>query len=200
MEVTEVGSIREVIVVEGKKDTAAVRRAVSADTIETGGSAVGPAVINTVRRAQQVRGVIVFTDPDAAGERIRRILSREVPGIKHAFVPQERARGAHGIGVEHADPDVIRAALAKARNSEEGPFVRGVTWERYLESGLCGGADSRERRLALSRALGVGYANGQQFYKRLHLLRITQEEFEAALKRVERGEADGDELDHRTNA
>ena len=37
--------IREVIVVEGKKDTAAVQRAVAADTLETGGSAIGSDVI-----------------------------------------------------------------------------------------------------------------------------------------------------------
>ena len=33
--------IKEMIVVEGKDDTAAIRRAVEADTIETGGSAIG---------------------------------------------------------------------------------------------------------------------------------------------------------------
>ncbi|WP_107728453.1 ribonuclease M5 [Desmospora activa] len=193
------GSIQEVIVVEGKKDTAAIRRAVEADTIETGGSAVGPAVIAAVRRAQRVRGVIVFTDPDAAGERIRRILSRAVPGIKHAFVPQEQAQGQRGIGVEHADPEVIRAALAVVRVGEEGTFVQGVTWEHYLEAGLSGGVGSRERRLALSRTLGIGYANSQQFFKRLHLLRITREEFETALKQVEGREADDRQLDHCAN-
>ncbi|MDR6227122.1 ribonuclease M5 [Desmospora profundinema] len=192
--------IKEVIVVEGKKDTAAIKRAVQADTIETGGSAVGPDVIADVRRAQQVRGAIVFTDPDAAGERIRRILSREVPGLKHAFVLEERARGPYGVGVEHAAPEVIRSALVEARLEEEGTFDRGVSWERYLEAGLSGGPGSRERRLALSRFLGVGYANGRQFFKRIHLLRITREEFETALNQLKGGEADDFDLDHRADA
>lgn len=38
--------IREVIVVEGRDDTAKLKQAVDADTIETNGSAVNDAVIN----------------------------------------------------------------------------------------------------------------------------------------------------------
>ena len=48
--------IKEVIVVEGKKDTAAVRRAVNADTVETGGSAVESDVLRQIRLAQRRRG------------------------------------------------------------------------------------------------------------------------------------------------
>ena len=63
--------IKEVIVVEGRDDTAAIKRAVQADTIETGGSAINAKTIEKIRLAQQKRGVIIFTDPDYQGERIR---------------------------------------------------------------------------------------------------------------------------------
>lgn len=59
--------IREMIVVEGKDDTTAVKRAVNADTIETGGSAIGEDVLVRIELAQARRGVIVLTDPDAPG-------------------------------------------------------------------------------------------------------------------------------------
>ena len=55
--------IKEIIVVEGKDDTVAIKRAVDADTIETNGSAIGDHVIEQVKLAQK-RGVIIFTDPD----------------------------------------------------------------------------------------------------------------------------------------
>jgi ribonuclease M5 len=184
----KVKPIKEVIVVEGKKDSMAIRRAVQADTIETGGSAVGSDVIDAVRRAHHVRGAIVFTDPDAAGERIRRILSQAIPGLKHAFVSEQHARSRHGIGVEHAEPAIIRTALANARPQTEGGFEQGISWERYLEAGLSGGDGARRRRHALSQILEIGYANGRQFYKRLHLFRITREEFEQALAHMERGD------------
>src|SRR5690606_42026993 len=77
-----VKKIKEVIVVEGKKDTAAVQRAVAADTLETGGSAVGSDLISAIRRARDKRGVIILTDPDGPGERIRRIISEQVSGCR----------------------------------------------------------------------------------------------------------------------
>jgi ribonuclease M5 len=184
--------IREVIVVEGRNDSAAVQRAVHADTIETRGSAVGEKVIAEVKRAQQNRGVIILTDPDAAGERIRRIISREVPGCKQAFIPQQQARGGNKVGVEHATSEAIREALESARFELE-PTETGeptISWERYMEAGLVGGEAARRRRRVIADQLGIGYGNARQFYRRLHLLRITLEEFEEALRRTERDEAD----------
>lgn len=83
--------IKELIVVEGKSDTVAVKRAVEADTIETGGSAVDRKVIAKIALAMERRGVIILTDPDHAGERIRKIVSSKVPGCKHAFIPEKDA-------------------------------------------------------------------------------------------------------------
>ncbi|GGK32008.1 hypothetical protein GCM10010965_26050 [Caldalkalibacillus thermarum] len=63
--------IKEVIVVEGRNDTIKVQQAVEADTIETGGSALGAEVVERIRLAQERRGVIILTDPDYPGEAIR---------------------------------------------------------------------------------------------------------------------------------
>lgn len=180
--------IKEVIVVEGKKDVAAVQQAVKADFIETRGSAVGKDVIDQVRRAAMVRGVIILTDPDAAGERIRRIISREVPGCKHAFISREDAETVEGIGVEHASVEAIRSALNNVRWEIKKADEPEITWERYLEAGLAGGARSRQRREALAQELRIGYGNGKQLFRRLTLLRISRQEFEQALIRIGREE------------
>lgn len=60
--------IKEIIVVEGRDDTARIKLAVDADTIETNGSAIGDEVIRQIRLAQETRGVIVLTDPDFPGK------------------------------------------------------------------------------------------------------------------------------------
>ena len=103
--------IKEVIVVEGRSDTVAVKSAVEADTIETGGSAIPDYVLKRIKLAHQKRGVIIFTDPDYPGERIRKIVSQAVPGCKHAFITQDEGRGKRNLGVENATPDTIRKAL-----------------------------------------------------------------------------------------
>ena len=81
--------VQEIIVVEGKDDTARIKLAVEADTIETNGSALDEATIQRVMKAHETRGVIVLTDPDFPGGKIRETLTQRIPTIKHAFVRKE---------------------------------------------------------------------------------------------------------------
>ena len=61
--------IKEVIVVEGKNDAAAVKKAVDADIIITGGFGITQDTLKLIRIASERRGVIVLTDPDFMGEK-----------------------------------------------------------------------------------------------------------------------------------
>src|SRR5690554_4327267 len=96
--------IEEVIVVEGKNDTNAIKRFVQCDTIETNGSAVSEQVISRVTLAKERRGVIIFTDPDYPGDKIRQTIDANVPGCKHAFLTKDEAIDniKKKVGVEHA--------------------------------------------------------------------------------------------------
>ena len=38
-----------------------------------------------------MRGVIVLTDPDFPGEKIRKIITEHVPDCKHAFIDKKSA-------------------------------------------------------------------------------------------------------------
>lgn len=176
--------IKEMIVVEGKDDTAAIRRAVEAETIETGGSAVNAEVIARIRLAQERRGVIIFTDPDHAGERIRKIISAKVPGCKHAFITREDALRKGDIGVENADPEAIRKALAEVRTEFEHVSVQ-IEWTDLIAAGLISHPAAAKRRLQLGKRLGIGYCNGKQFFKRCLMFQISREEFLDALQILE---------------
>jgi ribonuclease M5 len=177
--------IREMIVVEGKDDTTAIKRAVEADTIETGGSAIGRAVLERIALAQERRGVIIFTDPDHAGERIRKIIAAKVPGCKHAFLPRELATRGTDIGVENATIEAIREALANVKTEYAGA-VSELTVEDLLRAGMLHRPDAAARRLAIGETLGIGYCNGKQFYKRCAAFRISREEFEAAVEQLDK--------------
>ncbi len=176
--------IKEVIVVEGRDDTVAIKRAVEADTIETGGSAIGADVIRRVKLAQERRGVIILTDPDHAGERIRKIVAQQVPGCKHAFIPEDEATRKGDIGVENASPDSIRAALARLHTEMPSAEVL-IDWDDLMMTGLVMHKDAAERRMKMGNLLGIGYCNGKQFHKRLRIFGITREEFAAALSQLE---------------
>jgi len=176
--------IKEIIVVEGKEDTNAIRRAVEAETIETGGSAIGEEVLRLIEFAQKRRGVIIFTDPDHAGERIRKIVASRVPGCKHAFLAREEAEKNGDIGVENASPQAIRKALERVR-TEYADRDPQISFDDLLRAGLIHHPQAAKRRLAMGNLLGIGYANGKQFYKRCAMFQITKKEFTDALQQLE---------------
>lgn len=55
--------IKEIIVVEGRDDVTAVKRALDAELITTGGFGFPKGVMDRIKAAQKRRGVIIFTDP-----------------------------------------------------------------------------------------------------------------------------------------
>ena len=181
--------IKEIIVVEGKDDTVAIKRAVNADTIETNGSAVNESVIEQVRLAQKTRGVIIFTDPDFPGQKIRNTITEQVKGCKHAFITKTEARpkSGRGIGVEHASPEAIRNALKDAQTmDEEAP--EEISQQDLVDAGLIGGAGAKDRREKLGTLLSIGFTNGKQLYKRLKMFQISKEVFIEAVLRINQEE------------
>ncbi|MEK5478863.1 ribonuclease M5 [Paenibacillus sp. FSL R5-0407] len=181
--------IKEVIVVEGRDDTVAVKRAVEADTIETGGSAINEATLRKIALAMERRGIIIFTDPDHAGERIRKIVANRVPGCKHAFLREADATKGDDIGVENASPEAIREALSRVRSEVVGAAEDAqdqIDWEDLIGAGLIVHPEAAARRRFMGERLGIGYCNGKQFYKRLAIFRISREEFAAALAELEK--------------
>lgn len=181
----EIMKIKEFIVVEGKDDTTTIKRAVDADTIETNGSAINEDTIEKIKRAQKTRGVIIFTDPDYPGEKIRKTISERVPGCKHAFLPKENAiaKNGKGLGVEHASLEAIQNALKDAQIMSDS-IKEEITQEDLIIAGLIGGAGSKERRIMLGKLLKIGYTNGKQLYKRLMMFQISRQEFAEALAAV----------------
>ena len=175
--------IKEVIVVEGKNDIAAVRRAVEAECLATGGFGLSSYTLEQIKHAYERRGIIILTDPDSAGERIRRYLSKRFPEAKHAFIPKEDASDEREVGIEVAAASAIRSALETLR-SEKLQIEPRFTWEDMTRAGLHGAADSAARRAKLGRMLGIGYANAKTFFRRLNTYGVTREEFVAAREMI----------------
>ncbi|WP_186575698.1 ribonuclease M5 [Aquibacillus kalidii] len=177
--------IKEVIVVEGKDDTARIKQAVDADTIETNGSAVNSYIINQIKHAKEKRGIIIFTDPDYPGQRIRHIISNEVPGCKHAFLPKAEAKAKHdkGIGIEHASVISIKKALENVYEVAE-EFDNEITREDLLDYGLLGGEGAKDRRKRLGLRLNIGYTNGKQLLKRLTMFQISKQLFIQSIEQI----------------
>ncbi len=178
--------IHEVVVVEGKDDTANLRRFYEVDTYETKGSAITEEDLERIDRLNTLRGVIVFTDPDYNGERIRKIIMQAVPTAKHAFLnrgeakPKSKTKG-RSLGVEHASFEDLQKALSGLLGSYDDNNQFDITKCDVMRLGLLMGKDSRQRREFLGERLRMGYCNGKQLLKRLELFGITLAEVEEVM-------------------
>lgn len=182
--------IKEVIVVEGKDDTKRVLRAVDADTIETRGSAIPDETLALIKKVAKTRGIIVFTDPDFSGEKIRKTIAAEVPNAKHAFITKSQGipkRSEGSLGVEHASPEAIREALSRVYTEDE-QAEELISRELLMKYRLMGSPDARKRREKLGELLGIGYVNGKQLQHRLRMFGVTADQFKHAVEEIDKGE------------
>ncbi|WP_303217977.1 ribonuclease M5 [Enterococcus asini] len=183
-------TIEEIIVVEGKDDTRRLQEVLDVDTIETIGSAINDEILDQISHAQETRGVIVFTDPDFSGEKIRKTIMEVVPDAKHAFLSRGQAapsRSKGSLGVEHASDEAILEALRKVvtpTSALEAVAEPEIPRQTLMEYGLIAGTGAKIRREKLGDLLRIGYTNSKQLEKRLKMFRITEAELATAMEQV----------------
>lgn len=176
--------IKEIIVVEGRDDIQAVKRAVDAEVIGTGGYGYNREFIENLKAISRKRGIIILTDPDFAGEKIRKEISKDLVNCKHAFLPRGKAIKDGDIGVENASVEDIIEAIKNAKpmlTEKRAEFTK----EDLIRYGLSGGNNSRKRRETLGKVLGIGYCNSKQFLNRLNNFGITREEFLSGIEGID---------------
>lgn len=175
--------IKEAIIVEGRDDTAAIGKAVDAVTIETHGFGMPDHIWPVIDKAYVEKGIIVFTDPDYAGEKIRRKIMERYPECKQAFLPKGKALKKGNVGVENAKPEDIIDALEKAHctRTEQTDLY---TKEDLFQYGLVGTDTAKEKREKLGNLLSIGYGNSKTFLKKLNQFQIPKEEFLEKLKEI----------------
>lgn len=174
--------IKEIIVVEGKNDTNVLQSYLECDTIETHGTSLGEDVFLQIEQAQKTRGVIVFTDPDHPGEKIRNAINQRIKGCKNAFIDVHKAKTPKKVGVEHANKQDILEALDNLMTYDE-TVTETLSKEAFIDLGLQGGCDASKRREIIGRALFLGKPNAKTLFKRLNMLQVTKAQIEELLRK-----------------
>lgn len=177
--------IKEIIIVEGKDDVAAVKKALEAEVISTHGFGISKETFERIIKAGHEKGIIVLTDPDYAGELIRKRITEVFPAAKQAYILRQDGERKGDIGVENASPEVIRQAIFSAHGTltdrREEFTVRDL-----MDNRLIGSTDSKTRRIKLGKLLNIGYANGTQLLQRLNNYGIEREEFSQAMNALDK--------------
>ncbi|MBQ2085957.1 MAG: DUF4093 domain-containing protein [Oscillospiraceae bacterium] len=161
-------SLKQALVTEGKFDRVKLSSLFDAVIIETGGFNVfsNSETRELIKRFARTTGIIVLTDSDPAGRKIRSYINSFVKegNVLNAFVPavdgKEKRKikpGAAGIlGVEGLDDrTIIDAVLAVSGSSTSDSTVNPVTVAELYEAGLVGRPDSARRRERFLKELGL---------------------------------------------
>ena len=129
--------LRQAIVVEGKYDKITISQLVDAPVFVTNGFGLfkDQERMALLRLVAEKRGLVVLTDSDGAGLVIRNRIKSCIPPqyLLHAYIPDV-------YGKEETDSPSAKEPITKTD---------------LYELGLTGTRDSRERRLALQKQLGL---------------------------------------------
>ncbi len=165
----------QVIVVEGKSDVARLSSYFDCEFVITNGSEVPSATIEYLKNLPQSCDILILTDPDYPGLRIRNQLAKELPNAKHAFVRKEKSIKGKKLGVAECETEELLTAIKNAVSFHEAD--RQVFDLEFLyQNKLIGSVNSKKLRDALMDNFKLGYGNAKTLLKRLNTSSITKEE------------------------
>lgn len=166
-------ALTQVLLVEGKYDAARLHNLVEGTILTTDGFRVmkDRALQTMLKNLGRAQGLILLTDSDAAGFKIRHFVTGLVGAeyVLQAYVPaipgkepRKAQPGKEGIlGVEGVSDAQILQSLQDAlksapQNDVQRPAeVEPITYTDLYEWGISGTANSAERRRTLLRRLGL---------------------------------------------
>lgn len=171
--------INEIIVVEGKSDKQFLETFLNADILTCNGSAIDGFDKNYLIELSKTRGVIILTDPDYPGQRIRNEISSYLPVCKHAFVRKENSIKRHKVGVAEASKEEVLFALENVVTFDESK--KGSLNETDMMLLKLSGLDSSANKEKVIMHFNIGHCNSKTLLKRLNLLNVSKETLEAIL-------------------
>lgn len=158
------------IIVEGKYDKARLTSLTDALIITTDGFSIfnSKEKQTFIKKIAKEKGILILTDSDAAGFKIRNFLKNIVPEneIIHAYIPdiygkekrKEQPSKEGKLGVEGIDNSVLAVALKNSGLFEEVPENSNkklITTADLFEAGLSGGDKSADKRRKFLVSLGL---------------------------------------------
>lgn len=160
--------INEAIIVEGKYDKSKLASLVDAVIIVTNGFGIfkDREKLELIRYYARKTGIIIMTDSDSAGQKIRgyikgavhdgRIINVYIPDVFGKEKRKEKPSAEGKLGVEGISSKQIAEAFERAGiTSSERTFKSDITPLTLYELGLSGGENSRELRKSLQKSLDL---------------------------------------------
>ena len=158
------------VITEGRYDKARLTTVIDGLIITTEGFGIfnSKEKQTLIKKLAEEKGIIILTDSDAAGFKIRNFLKNIVPEdkITHAYIPdiygKEKRKASPSkegkLGVEGIDNSLLEKALLNTglfSETEKKPTDNPITASDVFETGLTGRENSADKRRALLLSMGL---------------------------------------------
>lgn len=164
--------VKELIVVEGKTDLIFLKSFLDADIVITNGSEISKNTLDFIKEANEKQGVIILTDPDYPGLRIRNIITNYIGDCKHAYVEKSKAIKGKKVGIAETKKEDILEALKNVVTYKKNN-QKLVSESDLYELGLLGKNDSKSKRKKVCDYYHLGWCNAKTFLKRVNMFGLT---------------------------
>lgn len=169
------------IVVEGKSDIDFLSSFIDAEFYKVNGSAVSSEDIEFLKNAKKSHDIVVLTDPDFPGMKIRNYINDQIPGLKNAYVRKEFSIKNHKVGVAESTKEEVLFALENYIVLDKNKNIKNIKEYDLYKLGLLGQKNSKELRQIVIDKYHLGYSNGKSFLKKINMLNISLEDIKEAL-------------------
>ncbi len=181
--------INEILLVEGKYDKIKLQSVTDANIVTLDGFSVfsDEEKIIALRALAEKRGLLVLTDSDAAGFKLRAFINGRIPKekVKHAYIPdvfgkekrKQIASKEGKLGVEGIDTAVLTEILAPFAAEGLQP-LQSLTKADLYADGLAGRPDSAQRRRAFAVAAGLPARIGSNALLEFINAMLTKEQYQ----------------------
>lgn len=173
--------VKELIVVEGKTDLIFLKSFLDADIVITNGSEISKETLEFIKEANNRQGVIILTDPDYPGLRIRNIISGYIGDCKHAYIEKKKAIKGKKVGIAETKKEDIIEALNNVVTYKKDS-IKTVNEADLYEIGLLGKTDSKKKREKVCNYYHLGWCNGKTFLKRVNMFGLTLKDIKEVIK------------------
>lgn len=167
----------KIIVVEGTHDEALIKQAFKGQScIVTNGSEISKETLAMISELSKENEIIVFTDPDFPGEKIRARVHEACPAARDCFIKKKDciSKNKKKVGVEHASVMEIKELLTPFLDNSI-PSSGSITRNDMMSLGLTG-VNASKLREGVSSRLNIGRPNAKTFLNRVNMLGISVEE------------------------
>ena len=191
--------INEAVIVEGKYDKIKLSGILDTIIIETDGFAIfkNKEKQKMIRFLAEKRGLVILTDSDSAGFKIRSFIKgiTKCENVKNVYIPdvygKEKRKTEFSkegkLGVEGMKAQVIIDGLKKAGvicDENDRKTSREITHTDFFEDGISGGENSSRTRKALARELELPERISSSSLLKIINSYMTYEEYKNSIEKI----------------